>query len=98
MVVDARTGPPMRGAHRTAPGRAGVALRVPSAVVVGIALLGAPRASTASGVERPLVYAVVVGHNDGWGVLPQLRYAEAMARFGSDKSSTIRRSSRKPAA
>jgi hypothetical protein len=26
--------------------------------------------------HTPLVYAVVVGHNDGWGVLPQLRYAD----------------------
>lgn len=26
--------------------------------------------------ERPLVYAVVVGNNDGLGVLPQLRYAD----------------------
>lgn len=26
--------------------------------------------------SSPLVYAVVVGHNDGWGLLPELRFAD----------------------
>jgi hypothetical protein len=43
-------------------------------VVSALALLGAPTALAAK--EAPQVFAVVVGHNDGWGVLPQLRYAD----------------------
>ncbi len=50
-----------------------------TAAFTALALL-APRAAEArrgrGSSHTPLVYAVVVGHNDGWGVLPQLRYAD----------------------
>ncbi len=42
--------------------------------VAALAALSIPARSEAG--ERPLVYAVVVGNNDGLGVLPQLSYAD----------------------
>lgn len=44
-------------------------------VLVAVTASATPAPTTAA-PTAPLVYAVVVGHNDGWGVLPQLHYAD----------------------
>lgn len=40
------------------------------------AVATSPVLGAADAQRKPVVFAVVVGHNDGWGVLPQLRYAD----------------------
>ncbi|MCA9665851.1 MAG: caspase family protein [Myxococcales bacterium] len=55
--------------------------RILRTLLVAAALLLAsgqtqPAGAAAEGDDSPLVFAVVVGHNDGWGLLPKLRYAD----------------------
>jgi hypothetical protein len=48
-------------------------VRIAASLALGLTLLSAPPARAE---RRPLVYAIVVGNNDGLGMLPQLNYAD----------------------